>query len=154
MNKNKSQNYNVPANEISRARTKAQSYQAMIALAARKYGVAPDVMISIAYNESSFNPHASGAVQDTGLFQVTPPVLTDYNRANKTNITIAGLFEPSVNADVAAWKLSNDFRYFNGNLEKTIKAYNTGRGGINSAAARLYWERFKRTYFGIFKGSV
>ena len=47
-------------------------HRALITTAALEHGIDPNLMLAIAKVESSFNPHAKGALGEIGLFQLRP----------------------------------------------------------------------------------
>lgn len=61
---------------------------------------------SLAFNESTEKPETPGG----GLFQITPPVLTDYNRLNRANYTAQDLADAAKNTQVAVWHLRRIIR--------------------------------------------
>lgn len=123
-------------------RLRYQNYSYYIILAAQHNQVPIYMMERIAYIESRFDPTAEGSHNEKGMFQVTPPVLADYNNAKGTNWTSNDLFDVWISSEVAGWLLSNNLIYYNGDVEKTVRAYNTGRGNINSSAGDRYWNLF------------
>ncbi len=64
----------------------------MITVAALKYGVSPEVAISVAAVESQFNPNVIGITHDIGIFQLNPKSFPTYTKAQlldpKTNIEL------------------------------------------------------------------
>ncbi len=64
----------------------------MITVAALKYGVSPEVAISVAAVESQFNPNVIGVTFDYGLFQLNPKSFPNYTKTQlldpKTNIEL------------------------------------------------------------------
>jgi len=117
--------------------------QYYIILQALRYNVPGWVMYRIAFIESTFRTQVVGAAGEIGMFQITAPLLNDFNGRTAHNYDHDFLFEPNPASEVAAWAIGWHLEYFDGDLEKAVKAYNTGRGGINSRAARQYWDRFQ-----------
>lgn len=113
--------------------------------AAGRYNVPRWILYRIAFIESAFDYTARGSTGDYGLFQVTNPVLIDFNALNPHFewYSIDQLLEPQANSDVAAWLVARLLRRFNRDIEKAVKAYNAGPGGINSNAAQQYYNRFQ-----------
>lgn len=97
-----------------------------------------DIRDAQSLTESSDNPNAfnkgSGA---TGLFQITKPVLTDYNKAHHTNYTMRDLYDPDLNGQVRDWYMAYLGRYFSGKgvsqylTQYVLAAYNWGMGFVS-----------------------
>ncbi len=117
--------------------------QYFIILQSLRHGVPSWIMYRIAFIESTFRTQVVGPVGEIGMFQITAPLLNDFNSANATNHDLDFMFEPNPASDVAAWAIAWHLDHYNGNIENAVKAYNTGRGGIDLRAARVYWERFQ-----------
>lgn len=106
--------------------------------AANKHGVAYMLLVSIAEQESGFNPHAvrkpmaagnSDGSIDYGLMQINSswlPTLRQYG------VTASQLFQPCVNADVGAWILASNFKRL-GVTWNAVGAYN----------AQTQWKRVR-----------
>lgn len=101
------------------------------------------VMYRIGFIESGFRTNVTGAAGEVGMFQITAPLLNDYNRINSDIMELDQMFDPFFAAKVACWAIHWHRQYFQGNLEKAVRAYNTGRGGIESNAADRYWNLFQ-----------
>lgn len=102
----------------------AVKLHAQIILAARKYGVHPDLVFRMAAKESTFNPGAvSGRAKNCGtnigLVQVNPC----YHRK-----AIAGrnLYDPAVNLDVGVRYLAAQKETCGDNDECLLREYNRG----------------------------
>jgi len=67
---------------------------------------APQINLSaIAMIESSGNPAAIGRTGDSGLFQITDAVRTEYNKRTGARITTADLFDARTATTIADWYL-------------------------------------------------
>lgn len=114
-----------------------------IRLQAFRYNIPSYIPLRIAWIESNFNVNAVGRAGEVGIFQITPAVISDYNLANNTSYTPDDLMgNEIISADIACWLLRQHLDFYNQDVEKAVKAYNTGRGGINSQAAESYWRKF------------
>lgn len=103
-----------------------------------------DDLLTIAAIESNFDQSAIGLSGEVSMFQITEPVLIDYFNATGQNFTSEDLISSvGSSARVASWLLSQHYEFYDGDLEFIIKAYNTGRGGVNSERAVAYWGRFQ-----------
>jgi len=58
-----------------------------------------------AYTESKFDNNAKSPAGAVGIFQVTPNVLSDYNKANKTEYKVEDLTDQAINSAVRDWQM-------------------------------------------------
>ena len=93
-------------------------------------------MDAIKMIESSGNPKAVGSVGERGLYQITPGVWKDYNRAKKCKPgPLDALFDPATAKRVADWYL--DWLHFRCKTpQDTIIAWNWGIGNWRKWKAR------------------
>ena len=87
----------------------------------------------IAKIESNFNPLAyNKKTQATGLYQITPIVLKEYNQFNHTNYIQKDLINPIINEKIARWylfvRIPQMLKYYKKevNLRNILVAYNAG----------------------------
>lgn len=124
-------------------------------LVQKYYAFYPNVPVTtalamIAY-ESKGDPEAVNPERDktaeyddsVGLFQITDRRLIDFNRATGKDYNFSMLKTPWVNVEVGMWGLSDHMKHFN-DLDKTVRAHNGGRGGINLAQTAIYLGRVKQ----------
>jgi hypothetical protein len=113
--------------------------------ACNRYSVPYWIMNRIALIETGFQFDKRGATDDWGLVQITPPALADFNNQNPNYdfYTIEQMLEPLPCARVGTWLIKKHLTYYQGNVEKAVRAYNGGRGNINSNATFQYWRRFQ-----------
>jgi soluble lytic murein transglycosylase len=113
-------------------------YDPVIARVASRYHIDPDLVWSIAYEESYFRPWKNGRDGEIGLMQVTPGVLHDWASENGSPATQqrtaaepgSFLRDPERNIQVACWfleKAGEDFRDLPGREARMLAAYNAGR---------------------------
>jgi soluble lytic murein transglycosylase len=113
-------------------------YDTVIAREAARYHVDPDLVWSIAYEESYFRPWMNGRDGEIGIMQVTPDVLHDWAAENgsvstqqrSANSPESFLRDPERNIQVACWfleKASKDFSEIPGHEARMLAAYNAGR---------------------------
>ena len=113
-------------------------YDPVIAREAARYHVDPDLVWSIAYEESYFRPWKNGRDGEIGIMQVTPGVLHDWASENGSPATQQRtaaepgnfLRDPERNIQVACWfleKAGEDFRDLPGREARMLAAYNAGR---------------------------
>src|SRR5438477_11609706 len=88
-------------------------YDAAIARQAVRYNVDPDLVWSIAYEETYFSPWKKGRNGEIGLMQVTPAVAREWASDNAIVSTTPGtaidadrhLSDPERNIQIACWYL-------------------------------------------------
>ena len=91
---------------------------------AHHQGVPADVADAVAYVESSYNPHAVGAVGEVGLMQIRPE--TASMLGYKGGVT--GLFDPEVNVRFSVNYLAGAWRRAGGDLCRTLMKYRADHG--------------------------
>ena len=113
-------------------------YDSVIATEAARYRVDPDLVWSIAYEESYFAPWKNGKAGEIGIMQVTPGVLQDWASENadaaiqqrSANDASTMLRDPQRNIHIACWylqKAADDFRNIPDREARMLAAYNAGR---------------------------
>src|SRR6185436_16331013 len=112
-------------------------YDAVIAREAARYRVDPDLVWSIAYEESYFRSWMKGRNGEIGLMQVTPAVARDWasENANATMQQRAAtqadtvLGDPERNIKIACWylqKAGDEYKDTPGREARMLAAYNAG----------------------------
>jgi hypothetical protein len=131
----------------------SDSNRQTIITAANYFDLPSWILFRIGQIESGMNltPH-DGSAGEVGTFQIMDTVRIDFQTAvangeipfiDRTKIiTKDKLREFNNNAVIAAWKLAKDYRYYQGNVENTIRAYNGGRGNRQNAMTDIYWNTF------------
>ena len=89
---------------------------------AQKYDVDPALVAAVVETESRFRTHARSQVGAKGLMQLMPRTGRWLGARN--------LYDPNQNVDAGAKYLSYLTQRFDGNLKKTIAAYNAGEGNV------------------------
>ena len=114
-------------------------YDSLIASEAARYQVDPDLVWSIAYEESYFRPWMNGRDGEIGMMQVTPGALSDWAAENGSPTTQqrtasapeSFLRDPERNVQIACWYLhraSEDYPdIMAGREARILAAYNAGR---------------------------
>jgi soluble lytic murein transglycosylase-like protein len=93
------------------------------ALAAR---LDPNLVASVALQESAFNPLAVSSAGARGLLQIMPAVGAELSRsAGLSRFEPSDLFDPTINASLGCRHLS-DYRQRLGSIPRAIAAYNGG----------------------------
>jgi soluble lytic murein transglycosylase len=112
-------------------------YDAVIARESLRYRVDPDLVWSIAYEETYFSPWKKGGRGEIGMMQVTPVVAREWAAANAgatiqqraANEVDAMLSDPEQNIQIACWYLhraSEDYHDVPGREARMLAAYNAG----------------------------
>jgi soluble lytic murein transglycosylase len=112
-------------------------YDAVIAREAARYQVDPDLVWSIAYEETYFSPWKKGRNGEIGLMQVTPVVAREWATDKTVSASNSGtdkdphtlLSDPERNIQIACWYLQKagvDYRNVAGREARMLAAYNAG----------------------------
>src|SRR2546421_1019153 len=112
-------------------------YDGVIAQEAVRYHVDPDLVWSIAYEETYFRPWKKGSHGEIGLMQVTPVVAREWAAANAgvlmqqrtANEVDSVLTDPQQNIQIACWylqKAGDDYHDLPGRQARMLAAYNAG----------------------------
>ena len=112
-------------------------YDGVIAQEAARYHVDPDLVWSIAYEETYFRPWKKGSHGEIGLMQVTPVVAREWAAANAgvlmqqrtANEVDSGLTDPQQHIQIACWylqKAGDDYHDVPGREARMLAAYNAG----------------------------
>lgn len=124
--------------------TQAQ-VDAAIAAAAAKHNVDPNLVRSIIQVESNFNPHAVSRKGAMGLMQLMPATARDLNVTNP--------FDVEQNVDAGTRHFKGLLDNFNGDVSKSLAAYNAGAGAVTRhggvppyAETRDYVKKITRLY--------
>jgi len=112
-------------------------FDALIARQAGVYGLDPDLVWSIIYEETYFRPWKRGDAGEVGLMQVTPAVAREW--AAETGMRelseqmrrdpVSALSDPERNIQVGCWyleKIGKDYRDTPGAEPRIVAAYNAG----------------------------
>lgn len=114
-----SQSVSVPRVSVN---TNDRDIQSMIVRIAKEEGVDPAIMLSIAQQESGFNPNTVGdGGKSFGLFQIHKPSHPDYK----------GGTDPEANARYATRLFKGLLNQNNGSVNRALWAYNAGQGNVN-----------------------
>jgi soluble lytic murein transglycosylase len=112
-------------------------YDMLIARESARYHVDPDLVWSIAYEETYFSPWKKGRNGEIGLMQVTPVVAREWAANNAVALTEtrtamdadALLRDPERNIQIACWylqKAGEDYPEIPGREARMLAAYNAG----------------------------
>ena len=101
--------------------------ESLIAGAAQREGVRPDLLRGIMKAESGFRPCAVSPKGAMGLMQLMPATAAQFNLEDP--------FDASENVNVGARLLKELLGRYNGNLALALGAYNAGPSRVDSAGA-------------------
>ncbi len=105
----------------------------LIQTSASKFGVRPELMLSIIRQESAFDPNARSGADALGLMQVLPSVAKTHE--SKTGLEIGhfeDLYRPEMNIPVGASILADLGKKYRGQFLLTAAAYNASERAIES----------------------
>lgn len=90
--------------------------------ASERYGVSYDLLTSIAWHESRFQPDVTSSAGAMGLMQLMP--------STAKAMGVENAYDPYQNVMGAAKLLSNLSKMYNGDLKLTLAAYAAGTGSV------------------------
>ncbi|MFZ1386127.1 MAG: transglycosylase SLT domain-containing protein [Thiolinea sp.] len=101
---------------------KADPYDESIRSAAQKYGVREDLVKAVITVESCFKKRARGSSGEKGLMQLMPATARRFNLKNG--------YSPWDNVHAGTKYLSFLLQRYDGDLSRTVAAYNAGEGNV------------------------
>jgi Transglycosylase SLT domain len=107
----------------ARMRQRALVYEPFIAAAARKYGVDPRVLWTIAYLETRFRSDQVSPKGARGLMQFIPSTAKRFSLTNP--------YDAPQSIDAAARYVSKLTKQFNGRLDLVLASYNSGETAVD-----------------------
>lgn len=110
------------ANGDASLRARAARYEPVIAAAARRHGVDPRILWTIAYLETRFRPTLVSPANAAGLMQFIPSTARRFGLENR--------FDPVASIDAAARYVRFLSRQFDGRLDLVLAGYNAGEGAV------------------------
>ena len=93
--------------------------------AAEKYNIDVKLLKSVAFIESSFRPNATSKCGAMGIMQLMPSAAKQYGAKDP--------YDPRQNIMAGAKILSTFLKRYDGDIEKTLAAYNAGPGNVKKA---------------------
>ena len=112
-----------------------RDYDLLIETVAAKHGVSPGLVKAVVWQESRFNPLATGAAGERGLMQVTEIAAKDWVAANQIEVfSPADLFDPKTNLEAGVWYLSRALRRYSDRDDPrpfALAEYNAGKSRVN-----------------------
>lgn len=100
----------------------AETYEAEIAAAAKKYNLSEKLITSVIKQESNFNASATSAAGASGLMQLMP--------ATARYLGVSDRFDPAQNIMGGAKYLRQMLDKFDNDVETALAAYNAGPGNV------------------------
>lgn len=110
------------AEELTAVVASPTDLHALAAAAARRHGLAPELVAAVAAVESGFDPAAVSPKGAQGLMQLMP--------ATAASLGVADAFDPAANLDGGSRHLRALLARYGGDLEKALAAYNAGEGAV------------------------
>ena len=106
-------------------------YRDEIVAASRRHGVEPELVRSLVFRESRFNPLARGSRGEVGLMQVLPGgAVADWARVKKRpRPSVRELYDVDLNLEIGCWYLARALRRWSAYREGVALAlaqYNAG----------------------------
>lgn len=116
--------------------------------AAARYHVPPRLVAAVIWQETRFNPAASGKAGEIGLMQVMPATAGEWSKAERLrDFSLEILWNPETNVLAGTWYLGRAIRRWSAQedpLPYALAEYNAGRSNA------LRWERISSMYPGEF----
>lgn len=107
------------------------AYDDSIAIACGEYGLDPELIRAVIWQESHFNRKRIGAHGEIGLMQITEAAVRDWAQASSQPLPLRqDLFAPEINIRAGAWYLRRALRYWSAKpnpLPYALAEYNAGR---------------------------
>lgn len=103
----------------------AAPYDDLIVKHSYEQGLDPNLVRSVIYRESHFNPNARSKKNAQGLMQVIP------GTARLMGVNPSLLYDPEMNIVAGTRYLAFLSKRFNGDLVKVIAGYNAGHGAVD-----------------------
>ncbi len=111
-------------------------YAATIESAARSAGIDPALLAAVAQVESGFNPRAQSYAGAKGLMQLMD--------STARGLGVTDPFDPTQSLNGGARFLGSLLRQFNGDVSKTLAAYNAGPGAVQRFGGIPPYEETRR----------
>jgi soluble lytic murein transglycosylase len=113
-----------------------RAYWDLIAAEAERNSLDPFLVLSLARQESLFNPDARSGSDARGLMQLLPSTAERWAPEAGLDPADLDLYQPSTNVTVGVTYLKNLFAMFNGNAFKAVAAYNGGEHAVAGWSAK------------------
>ena len=114
-------------------------HDALIARAAKKYGVDPLLVKAVVWRESRFSTTKVGGAGERGLMQVGEAAARDWAAAHKIEVFVfADLFDAKTNLEAGTWYLSRALEHWKDREDPipfALAEYNAGHSRVEKWAA-------------------
>ena len=110
-------------------------YDALIAQAAARHGVDPNLIIAVMRQESGFNPRALSYKGATGLMQLMP--------ATARRFGVTNIYDPAQNIEGGTTYLRFLLDKFDGDVKLVLAGYNAGENAVVNSGYRI--PRYRET---------
>lgn len=105
----------------------------VILTAAKKYGVAPELVLSIIRQESAFNPFARSSADALGLMQLLPSIATHYEKQVGVPVDhFEDLYKPEINVPYGTVLLRDLLKRYDGKIYLAAAAYNASEKALRN----------------------
>jgi soluble lytic murein transglycosylase-like protein len=118
--------------------TRRERYAPIIAAAAARYGVDPDLVHAVVRAESAYKPRARSHAGACGLMQLMP--------ATARRFGVRDIWDPAQNIRGGVAYLRFLLDRFDGDIRLVLAAYNAGEGAVAKYGNRIPPYRETRTY--------
>ena len=109
-------------------------YDQFIVAAARRYQIDPALVKAVIWQESQFDPTATGRAGEIGLMQICAPAAREWADAERLKLFVhQELFDPRKNILAGSWylaKLLKRYPHADDPIPYALADYNAGRGNV------------------------
>lgn len=118
-----------PEQALVRWSRSGKDYDPHVQAAASKYELPPALIKAVMAAESAFNPRAVSRRGALGLMQLMPDTARE--------LSVADVFDPAQNIDGGARYLRRLWTQYDGDLYRTLSAYNAGPDAVRRAGGKV-----------------
>lgn len=116
-------------------------YKDEIWQSAARFGVDPYLVAAVIQAESKYREDSLSSRGAVGLMQIMPETgKWALQQLGYSPTAVEQLHHPLLNIEVGTWYLSWLMRYYQGNVVKSIAAYNAGQGTVDSWLKSGMWD--------------